>query len=121
MRIIVCGAGRIGKSIVSYLSQGNNDIVVIDNDQRRLDEISKEWDVMPIFGPASHPEILEKAGAMNADLILALTNVDEVNLIACQVADYLFHVRKKLPVSIPRTLWIRCGANSLTNAIFPLI
>ena len=96
MRIIVCGAGRIGKSIVSYLSQGNNDIVVIDNDQRRLDEISKEWDVMPIFGPASHPEILEKAGAMNADLILALTNVDEVNLIACQVADYLFHVRKKI-------------------------
>ncbi len=96
MRIIVCGAGRIGKSIVSYLSQGNNDIVVIDNDQRRLDEISKEWDVMPILGPASHPEILEKAGAMNADLILALTNVDEVNLIACQVADYLFHVRKKI-------------------------
>ncbi len=96
MKIVVCGAGRIGKNIVSYLSQGNNDISVIDNDQRHLDEIAKEWDVLPVLGSASHPEILEKAGAMNADLILAVTNVDEVNMIACQVADYLFHVRKKI-------------------------
>lgn len=96
MKIIVCGAGRIGKSMVSYLSQGNNDIVVIDKDQRRLDEIAKEWDVMPVMGEASHPDVLEKAGALNADLILAVTNVDEVNLVACQVADYLFQVRKKI-------------------------
>ena len=81
MKIVVCGAGRIGKNIVSYLSQGNNDISVIDNDQRHLDEIAKEWDVLPVLGSASHPEILEKAGAMNADLILAVTNVDEVNMI----------------------------------------
>ncbi len=96
MKIIVCGAGRIGKSIVGYLSQGNNDITVIDLDQRRLDEISKEWDVMPVSGSASHPEILEKAGAADADLLLAVTNDDEVNLIACQAAEYLFHVRKKI-------------------------
>lgn len=96
MKIIVCGAGRIGKSMVSYLSYGNNDIIVIDKDQQKLDEISKEWDIMPILGNASHPEILEKAEAKDADLILALTNSDEVNMISCQVADCLFHVRQKI-------------------------
>ena len=96
MKIIVCGAGRIGKSLVGYLSQGNNDISVIDKDQRRLEEVSKEWDVMTVYGNAAHPDILEKSGADNADLILAATNNDEVNMVACQVADYLFHVRKKI-------------------------
>lgn len=96
MKIIVCGAGRIGKNIVSYLSYGNNDISVIDNDQQKLDEMAKEWDVMPVLGNASHPEILEKAGAEEADMILALTNSDEVNMIACQVADFIFHVKKKI-------------------------
>ena len=96
MKIIVCGAGRIGKSMVSYLSYGNNDIIVIDKDQQKLDEISKEWDIMPILGNASHPEILEKAEAKDADLILAVTNSDEVNMISCQVADCLFHVRQKI-------------------------
>ncbi len=96
MKIIVCGAGRIGKSMVGYLSHGNNDISVIDTDRRRLDEISKEWDVMTVIGNAAHPDILEKSGAENADLILAVTNNDEVNMIACQVADYLFNVRKKI-------------------------
>lgn len=96
MKIIVCGAGRIGKNIVSYLSYGNNDISVIDTDQQKLDEVAKEWDVLPILGNAAHPEILEKAGAENADMILALTNSDEVNMIACQVVDYLFHIRKKI-------------------------
>lgn len=96
MKIIVCGAGRIGKSMVSYLSQGNNDITVIDNDQRKLDDIAKEWDIMPILGCCSHPDVLEKAGTMNADLILAVTNADEVNLITCEIAAYLFKVRKKI-------------------------
>ena len=67
MKIIVCGAGRIGKSLVGYLSQGNNDISVIDKDQRRLEEVSKEWDVMTVYGNAAHPDILEKSGAENAD------------------------------------------------------
>ena len=96
MKIIVCGAGRIGKNLVSYLSHGNNDIVVIDTDSRRIDEISKEWDVMTIIGNAAHPDILESAGANDADMILAVTNDDEVNMVACQVADYLFNVRKKI-------------------------
>ena len=96
MKIIVCGAGRIGKNIVSYLSYGNNDISVIDIDQQKLDEVDKEWDILPVLGNAAHPDVLERAGAEEADMILALTNSDEVNMVACQVADYLFHIRKKI-------------------------
>lgn len=96
MKIIVCGAGSVGKSIVGYLSRGNNDIIVIDTDSKKLDEISKEWDIQPILGSASHPDILDKAGAQNADIIIAATNYDEVNLVTCQVAQSLFNVPKKI-------------------------
>ena len=96
MKIIVCGAGSIGQSIVSYLVQGNNDIAVVDNNQRRLDEISTEFDILPVFGEASHPDILERAGAKDADLILAVTNVDEVNMMVCQIAYTLFDIPRKI-------------------------
>ena len=59
MRIIVCGAGSVGRSIVSYLIKGNNDIIVIDNNQKALDDLAQEFDVLPVFGSASHPEVLE--------------------------------------------------------------
>ena len=96
MKIIVCGAGSVGKSIVGYLTQGNNDIIVIDTDQKKLDEISKEWDIQPILGSASYPGILEKAGAKHADMLIAATNYDEVNLMACQVAYSLFNIPKRI-------------------------
>ena len=70
MKIIVCGAGSVGRSIVAYLSRGSNDIIVIDTDSHKLDEISKEWDIQPINGSASHPDVLEKAGARSADMII---------------------------------------------------
>lgn len=60
MKIIVCGAGSVGRSIVAYLSRGSNDIIVIDTDSHKLDEISKEWDIQPINGSASHPDVLER-------------------------------------------------------------
>lgn len=96
MKIIVCGAGSVGKSIVSYLVKGNNDIVVIDSDQHKLDDISKEFDVRPLLGSASHPEILEKANARKAELLIAATDVDEVNMVACEVAHSLFNVPRKI-------------------------
>lgn len=90
MKIIVCGAGQIAKSAVSYLVKGNNDIIVIDDNARNLDEISKEFDVLPVVGKPSHPDILERAGARDCDMILALTELDEVNMIICQLAYTLF-------------------------------
>lgn len=96
MKIIVCGAGSVGRSIVSYLVKGSNDIIVIDNDQHRLDNLAKEFDILPIFGSASHPDILEKANAKNAELLIAVTNADEVNMIACEVAQAVFNIPRKI-------------------------
>lgn len=96
MKIIVCGAGQVGQSIVSYLIKGNNDIIVIDNDQRALDEMAKEFDVLPVQGQPSHPDVLEKAGAKDCDMILAVTEVDEVNMVICQLAYTLFNIPKKI-------------------------
>lgn len=96
MKIIVGGAGSVGRSIISYLSRADNDIVVLDTSQERLDEISKEFDVQPVLGSVSRPDILEKVGAGNADILIAATDNDEVNLVACQVAYTLFNVKKKI-------------------------
>ena len=95
MKIIVGGAGSVGRSIISYLMRADNDIVVLDINQERLDEISKEFDVQPVLGSVSRPDILEKVGAEKADILIAATDNDEVNLVACQVAYTLFNVPKK--------------------------
>ena len=96
MKIIVCGATHVGKSAVSYLVKGNNDIIVIDDNPRNLDDVSKEFDVLPVLGKPSHPDILERAGAKDCDMILALTESDEVNMIICQLAYTLFGIPKKI-------------------------
>lgn len=96
MKIIVCGAGSVGRSIVGYLTQGNNDIIVIDNDAKALDIISKEFDIQPVLGEAAHPNILDKAGADKADMLIAVTDRDEVNMVACEAAAALFNIPKKI-------------------------
>ena len=96
MKIIIGGAGHVGRSIVDYLSQASNDIVVVDTNKDRLYNIAKEFDVQTIHGSISHPGIQEKIGAKDADILIAVTNDDEVNLIACQVAYTLFQVPKKI-------------------------
>lgn len=96
MKIIVGGAGSVGRSIVDYLSRGNNDIVVVDINQDRLNEISREFDIQPVLGSISHPEVQEKIGAEKADILIAATNNDEVNMVACQVGYSLFNIPKKI-------------------------
>lgn len=96
MKIIVGGAGSVGRSIIGYLSRSNNDIIVVDTNQERLNEISREFDVQPVLGSISHPEIQEKIGADNADILIAATANEEVNLVACQVAYSLFNVPKRI-------------------------
>jgi len=96
MRIIVGGANSISRSIVGYLSHGNNDIVVIDDDEQALNAIGEEWDVLPILGRVSHPDLLKKADAGNADLLIAASNSDEVNMVACQAAHTLFNIPRRV-------------------------
>ncbi len=96
MKVIVCGAGQVGFSIARYLSGEGNDVTVIDIVPELVDKISDNLDVQGVLGYASHPDVLERAGARDTDLIIAVTHHDEVNMVACQVAHSLFEVPKKI-------------------------
>lgn len=96
MKILIGGAGHVGHSIVDYLSQAENDIIVVDTDPNKLEMLAKEFDVQTVIGSISHPGVLEKIGANSADIIIAVTDNDEVNLVACQVAHTLFRIPKKI-------------------------
>jgi trk system potassium uptake protein TrkA len=96
MKIIVGGAGHVGRSIVGYLSRGRNDIIVVDTNQEHLNELSREFDIQTVNGSISRPDIQEKIGASSADMLIAATDNDEVNLVACQVGYTLFNIPKKI-------------------------
>lgn len=96
MKVIVCGAGQVGFNIAHYLSGEGNDVTVIDQRVELIRKISDTLDVQAILGYASHPTVLEQAGAGDADMIIAVTHADEVNMVACQVAHSLFNVPTKI-------------------------
>jgi len=96
MKVIICGAGQVGFGIAEQLSLEQNDVVVIDNSQVLVQTIADQLDVQGIIGHGSHPDILRQAGAEDADMIIAVTLIDEVNMIACQVAHSLFDIPTKV-------------------------
>lgn len=96
MKIIILGAGQVGSSVAANLVSEANDITVIDSDPQCLQGLSERYDLRTIVGIASHPSVLAKAGAKDADMIIAVTNKDEINMIACQVAYTLFHTPTKI-------------------------
>lgn len=96
MKVIVCGAGQVGGNIAAYLSEEGNDVTVIDTSATLIAELNDALNVTGIVGHASRPDVLERAGARDADMIVAATQFDEVNMVACQVAHSLFHVPKKI-------------------------
>ncbi len=96
MKIIILGAGQVGKSVAINLVSEANDITVIDTNPACLQYLSEHYDLRTICGVASYPSVLGMAGARDADMIIAVTNSDEVNMIACQVAYTLFHTPTKI-------------------------
>lgn len=98
MKIIILGAGQVGSSVAQNLASEANDITVVDNRPEILRDLQDRIDIRTVIGPASHPEVLTRAGAEDADMILAVTNSDETNMIACQVAYTLFHT----PIKVAR-------------------
>ena len=96
MKVIVCGAGLVGFNIARYLAAAGNDVTVIDQRPELTEKIGESLDIQAITGFASQPDVLAQAGAADADLILAVTHSDEVNMIACQVAHALFDVPTKI-------------------------
>ena len=96
MRIIICGAGRVGFGIARRLAVENNDVTVIDQSKELVRSISERLDVRGVVGNGSYPDVLAEAGAREADMIIAVTYSDEVNMIACQIAHTLFKVPTKI-------------------------
>lgn len=96
MKIIILGAGQVGISVAANLVNEDNDITLVDSNPSALQLVSERYDLRTVTGVASHPAILDKAGARDADMILAVTNSDEVNMIACQVAYTLYHTPTKI-------------------------
>ncbi len=96
MKILILGAGQVGSTVAQILSGEANDITVVDQNPRLLSAISEQSDIRTVTGLASHPGVLVQAGIQDADLVLAVTNSDEVNMIACQVAHTLFRTPTRL-------------------------
>ncbi|HFC53374.1 MAG TPA: Trk system potassium transporter TrkA [Gammaproteobacteria bacterium] len=96
MKIIILGAGQVGSSLAANLASEANDITVVDTQQERLQSLQDRLDIRTVAGAASYPEVLSRAGADDADMIIAVTNSDETNMVACQVAYTLFHTPTKI-------------------------
>lgn len=96
MKIIILGAGQVGSSVAHNLASEFNDITVVDANSRILLELQDRLDIRTVVGHGAHPDVLQRAGAEDADMIIAVTNSDETNMIACQVAYTLFHTPTKI-------------------------
>ena len=96
MNIIICGAGRVGFTIAKILSEQGHSITVIDQSSDDIQKIDDVLDVKSIVGKGTYPSILEKADAGNADMIIAVTRNDEINMLICQIAFSIFNVPKKI-------------------------
>ena len=96
MKVIICGAGQVGFNIARYLCSEGADITLIDQSESLVTKITDSLDVQGIVGFASHPDILERAGAADADMVIAVTYADEVNMVACQICHSLFDVTTKI-------------------------
>ncbi|WP_407667840.1 Trk system potassium transporter TrkA [Palleronia rufa] len=109
MKIIICGAGQVGWQIARHLSGEQNDVTVVDNNPDLVRQATDTLDVQGIAGHASYPDVLDRAGARDADMIIAATHSDEVNMVTCQVAHSVFAVPRKIA---------RLRAQSYLDAIY---
>ncbi|MEI4470355.1 Trk system potassium transporter TrkA [Frigidibacter sp. MR17.24] len=109
MKIIICGAGQVGWQIARHLSGERNDVTVVDSNPDLVRRASDTLDVQGVAGFASYPDVLERAGARDADLVIAATYSDEVNMVICQVAHSVFGITRKIA---------RVRAQSYLDAIY---
>ncbi len=109
MKVIICGAGQVGWQIARHLSLEGNDVTVVDKDEALIRRITDTLDVGGVVGFASYPDVLERAGAKDADMIIAATFADEVNMVTCQVAHSIFGITRKIA---------RLRAQSYLDAIY---
>ena len=96
MRVIICGAGRVGQGIARHLAQEHHDITMVDENAELIEQVQIDFDVRGVVGHAAHPGVLRAAGADATDMLIAVTHFDEINMVICQVADTLFSVPTKI-------------------------
>lgn len=96
MKILILGAGQVGASVAATLAREDDDITLVDIDSNSLQKLQDHYDIRTIQGAASHPEVLARAGAADADLVLAVTNSDETNMVACQICHTLYNTPTKI-------------------------
>ena len=96
MNIIICGAGRVGFTIAKQLSEQGHSITVVDQSSEFIQKINDTQDVKGVVGRATFPSVLEKAGAEDADMVIAVTQNDETNMVICQVAYSIFKIHKNI-------------------------
>lgn len=118
MKIIILGAGQVGGTLAENLASEENDITVVDSDGARLRELQDKIDIRTIQGKASFPGVLKQAGADEADMLVAVTNSDEVNMVACQIAYTLFRTPSKL-ARIRQAAYLR-NENLFANTALPV-
>ncbi len=96
MKIIILGAGQVGGTLAENLVGEQNEITIVDIDGNRLRELQDKYDLQGVQGHSAHPDVLRRAGAEDADMVIAVTSSDEVNMIACQVAYSIFNTPTKI-------------------------
>ena len=96
MKIIIIGAGQVGGTLAENLVGEQNDITLIDTNSETLRELQDKMDLRVVTGHGSHPDVLKQAGAEDAELIVAVTNDDATNMIACQICYSLFNTANKI-------------------------
>ncbi len=109
MKVIICGAGQVGWQIARHLSGEKNDVTIVDSNPDLIRRATDTLDVQGVVGFASYPDVLERAGARDADMIIAATLSDEVNMVTCQVAHSIFGITRKIA---------RLRAQSYLDAIY---
>jgi trk system potassium uptake protein TrkA len=96
MKVIICGAGQVGWQIARHLSGEKNDVTIVDTNADLVRRATETLDVQGVVGFASHPDVLARAGARDADMIIAATHSDEVNMVCCQIAQAAFDITRKI-------------------------
>ena len=96
MRVVICGAGKVGTSIAKHLVDQKNDVTVVDQSSDLISELRDKVDLKTVIGSASNPSILQAAGCEEADMLIAVTLQDEVNMVACQMAHTFFKIPRKI-------------------------
>ena len=119
MKIIILGAGQVGGTLAEHLASEANDITVVDTDGERLRDLGDRLDIRTVQGRASLPNVLRQAGADDADMLVAVTNSDETNMVACQVAYTLFHTPTKI-ARVREAAYLTRGQELFDNDAIPV-